>query len=65
MTFHDLRGGFLNMLRERGVSLDHAIRLSGHMSIAVVMDHYRTVPEGELAAVVADLGAENREAGGN
>lgn len=44
MTFHDCRRVFLNRLREKGVSVEVAMELTGHKSIATVMKHYREVP---------------------
>ncbi|MBI4585495.1 MAG: tyrosine-type recombinase/integrase [Planctomycetes bacterium] len=60
--FHDMRRIFLNRLRERGVSIETAMALTGHKSLAVVMAHYREVPEADLQRAVQALDLPYRPA---
>ncbi len=49
LTLHDLRRVYLNRLRENGVSLETAMALTGHRSVATVMKYYREVSQQDLA----------------
>jgi integrase len=55
LTFHDLRRVFLNRCRERGISIETAMALSQHRSLATVLKHYREVPQGDLEEAVKKL----------
>lgn len=55
LTFHDLRGIYLNRLRELGVPLETAMRLTDHRDIGVVLRHYRQVQQVDLENAVALL----------
>ena len=52
LTFHDLRRCYLNKLRERGVPIDTAMRLTTHRSFQTVLKFYREVPEADLLKAV-------------
>ena len=52
LTFHDLRRCYLNRLRERGVPIDTAMRLTTHRSFQTVLKFYREVPEADLLRAV-------------
>jgi integrase len=44
LTFHALRGVFLNRAREAGISLEATMALTGHKSVQTVLRHYRALP---------------------
>ena len=56
-TLHDLRRVYLNRLRENGVSLETAMALTGHRSVATVMKYYREVSQEDLASAVQSIDA--------
>ncbi len=47
LTLHDLRRVYLNRLRENGVSLETAMALTGHRSVATVMKCSQEIKAGE------------------
>ncbi len=55
LTLHDLRRVYLNRLREKGVSLETAMALTGHRNVATVMKYYREVSQDELASAVESI----------
>jgi len=57
LTLHDLRRVYLNRLRENGVSLETAMALTGHRSVATVMKYYREVSQQDLASAVRSIDA--------
>ena len=66
LTFHDLRRIFLNRLREKSISIETAMALTGHRSLKVVMEHYREVPEKDLREAKGrslNVGTTNLDAG--
>ncbi len=44
-------------MREKGVSLDTAMALTGHRSVATVMKYYREVSQIDLASAVRSIDA--------
>ncbi|MBI4603661.1 MAG: site-specific integrase [Planctomycetes bacterium] len=62
LTFHDCRRIFVNRLRESGVPLETAMKLSGHRSIAVVQKYYREIPWTDLEEAVRAADAKRSEA---
>jgi integrase len=60
LRVHDCRRIYLNKLRQLGVSLETAMALTGHRSVATVLKHYREVPEADLEAAVNAVGARGR-----
>lgn len=65
LSLHDCRRIYLNRLRERGVSLEAAMALTGHRRIDTVQKYYRSVDPADLRAAVQaiDRTAEPRAAG--
>ncbi len=57
ITLHDLRRVYLNRLREKGVSLETAMALTGHRSVTTVMKYYREVSQEDLASAVKSIDA--------
>ncbi len=55
LTLHDCRRIYLNKLREKGVPLETAMRLTGHKSIQTVLRYYRDTPDADLKAAVDAL----------
>lgn len=55
LTFHDLRRIYVNKLRQLGVSLETAMRLSAHRSVQTVLKYYREVQPEELREAVRVL----------
>lgn len=55
MTFHDCRRVFLNRLRDSGVTMEVAMRLTGHRSVDTVLKFYREIPDDQLVSAVDAL----------
>ncbi len=55
LRFHDLRRIFLNRCREKGISIETAMALTQHRSLATVLKHYREVPQRDLEHAVDAL----------
>ena len=58
-TFHDCRRVYLNRLRQSGVSIETAMALTDHKSLATVLQYYREVPEADLQEAVAGIATVN------
>lgn len=58
LSFHDLRGVFLNRCAEAGVDIKVAMELSDHTSLAVVMRHYASVRTGQAEAAIGAVDGE-------
>lgn len=52
LKFHDLRRTFLTRLRQRGVPMDVAMRLSDHVDLKTVLECYRAISVGELEKAI-------------
>jgi integrase len=55
LTLHDLRRCYVNKLRQSGVGVDIAMRVSDHRDINTFMKHYREIGRAELANAVRAL----------
>ncbi len=61
LTFHSLRGCFLNRCAELEIPIETAMRLSDHVSLDVVLKHYREVRPSELAEAIARFDGDTTE----
>ena len=50
---------YLNRLRERNVSIETALALTGHRALHTVSKYYREIPDRDLRAAVAALDRHN------